>query len=288
VNPEKFKKWLALGGGIQNNTPLVMGILNLTPDSFSDGGKYNLLDSAFAKVLEMIEQGADIIDIGAESSRPGAKMVSADEEIARLQPLLKKLRQSTDICISVDTYKPDVMQVALDLGVDIINDIYSLQHKGAAEIVGQYDASVCLMHQNKQHHEADRRLWHSSQDIFKELFDFFEERLAILGDLGLERERFILDPGIGFGKGCRDNLMLLKNLDKLKAFELPLLVGASRKTFIGEVLDKNVDARLFGGCAVTAYTFLRGAHIHRTHDVVATKDTLLMLKAILEQDTNND
>jgi dihydropteroate synthase len=268
--------------------PLVMGILNLTPDSFSDGGKYNALDSAYAQALKMIEQGADVIDIGAESSRPGARAVSIAEETERIRPILKKIRQESDICISIDTYKPEVMKVALDLGVDIINDIFALKQKAAVEIVKQYDVPICLMHQNEQHLKKKSSSWQEDDDVWPTMLEFFEERLGFLEESGLVRERLILDPGFGFGKVCQDNLKLINRIDKLAIFGLPILIGASRKTFIGKVLDKTIDERIFGGCAITAYTFMHGVNIHRTHDVLATKDTLLMLKAILEQDMNND
>lgn len=288
MNAEHFKKWLALGAEGQNQVPLVMGILNLTPDSFSDGGKFNTLEHAYLKALEMIEQGADIIDIGAESSRPGAKGISAAEEIERIKPFLKHLRQATDICISIDTYKPEVMAIALDLGVDVINDIFALTKKGSIELLRQYDVPVCLMHQDTQHHAAPPHLWQEHQDICQAVLHFFEQRLKALEANGIKRKRFILDPGIGFGKVGRDSLRLIGKMNELSALGLPILVGASRKRFIGEVLDRNIDARTYGGAAVTACAFMGGANIHRTHDVAATKDTLLMLRAILDQDIKND
>lgn len=288
MNATAFKKWLTLGADGQAKSPLVMGILNITPDSFSDGGKFNEIDRAFDRAIGMVEQGADIIDIGAESSRPGAQALCGTEEINRIRPVLKKLRKATDICLSIDTYKPEVMEIALDLGIDVINDISALRQKGSLELLKQYDIPICLMHQNLQHQQVASHLWLEDGNICKTVFNFFEERLQFLDEHGFSRTRFILDPGIGFGKVCEDNLKLIKGLDNLKTFNLPLLLGISRKSFIGKVLDKNIDMRIFGGSAVTAYAFLQGANIHRTHDVVATKDTLTMLKAILEQDMKND
>ena len=287
MNAVDFKNWLALTVAAQHQAPLVMGILNITPDSFSDGGQYSTLAQASAKAMDMIAQGVDIIDIGAASSRPGAQRLSPAEEIQRLKPVLKQLRAVTDMCISIDTSQPEVMAMALDHGADVINDIDALTQIGATEVLLAYDAPVCLMHQSRQHAKPPQ-LWQAHDDICQAVLNFFEKRLKTLVAKGFAPARLILDPGIGFGKVCQDNLTLIKEIDQLSALCLPILVGASRKSFIGEVLGRSMDGRMYGGMAVTACTFMKGATIHRTHDVTATKEILQMLSAILEQDTTHD
>lgn len=247
---------------IEPGKTLIMGILNLTPDSFSDGGRYNQADAAVEHVREMIADGADIIDIGAESTRPygGAKKISAAEECDRLMPILRKILAVATVPISVDTYKSEVAERAMACGAHIINDIWGLQQDSAmAESAARNHAPVIAMH--------NRISTESKQDIMSELISFFERSLAIGMKAGMAREQFILDPGLGFGKTSSQNLEILARLTELKSLGCPLLVGASRKRFIGEILNLPVEERDEGTAATVVHAIINGAAIVRVHNV---------------------
>jgi len=256
----------------------IMGILNITPDSFSDGGLYNSIEKALKHTQTMIQEGADIIDIGGESTRPGAEKITKEEEKKRTIPIIKEIRKNfPDIPISIDTYKASVAEEALKNGADIVNDISGLQFdEKMQDIAREFDAPVIIMHikgtpknmQQDPHYE----------DIMKELLEYFDKRINALTSSGIKK--IIIDPGIGFGKRLEDNLKIIKNIDEFSIFNLPVLLGVSRKSFIGSVLNKTVENRLYGSTAANAYVLLRGANIIRVHDITPHKDLIKILKAI--------
>ena len=280
MNAVEFKGWLKKYKNEDSHTPLVMGILNMTPDSFSDGGKYLTPEIALKRALEMLEQGADIIDVGGESSRPGAVPVSLQEELDRVIPVIEKLRYYTDCCISIDTYKPEVMAQAVARGANVINDIYALQHPGAAEFVVRQQLPVCLMHMRGMPQTMAEQV-PVDADIFSEIKNFLKTQIEHLQNLGLATELIMIDPGIGFGKTTEQNLKIIKELHQLKSFNLPILLGVSNKRFIGDVLRKEVHARSAGSLSSQLIGYLKGATILRTHDVATTKETLKMANAII-------
>jgi len=264
--------------------PQLMGILNVTPDSFSDGGLFIGRDAALAQVRLMVEQGATIIDIGGESTRPGANAVSAEEEIGRVVPVIKAIRAAgrsfSDVVISVDTSKPDVMTAALTAGASMINDVQALMAPGALEVVAKCNVPICLMHtmgspqtmQSSPHYV----------DVVTEVMAFLQDRITACIDAGIARERLIIDPGFGFGKTLQHNLELAQNLDQLGSLGLPILVGVSRKSMFGAILDADVDQRLFASLAMTTLLLDKGASIVRTHDVAPTRDVLKVVQAMCD------
>jgi dihydropteroate synthase len=260
--------------------PVVMGILNVTPDSFSDGGDFASVDAAVKRAKEMIAEGAAIIDIGGESSRPGADPVEADEEIKRVVPVISAIRKQSDIPISIDTYKSATAKAALDAGADIVNDISALRFDPAmAELVSSTKAPLVLMHML-----GDPRTMQENphyDDPVREINQFFDERIKFATSHGINREKLILDPGLGFGKRPIDNVAILSRLKEFHGHGLPLLVGASRKSFIG-VLDPGgaVDRRLGGSIAAAMWAAINGASIIRVHDVRETVQALKVLKAV--------
>lgn len=248
----------------------VMGVLNVTPDSFSDGGKFSAIDQAISHAMQMIEEGADIIDIGGESSRPNAQPLPLEEELNRVIPVIKQLRALTDIPISIDTYKPEVMQQACDAGASIINDIKALREPGALETAKVCGVPVVLMHM--QNNPQNMQLAPYYENVVQEVNDFFSERIEACLEVGIKKENIILDPGFGFGKNVQHNCQLLQNLKVIKEkWQLPLLVGLSRKSMIKDLLDLPVEERLYPSVALAVYAVLQGADIVRVHDVLATR-----------------
>lgn len=259
--------------------PLIMGILNVTPDSFSDGGLFYSKDKALAKVMNMIDEGVDLIDIGGESTKPGAQSVSVDEELDRVIPVIESIRSRSDICLSLDTSKTEVMKAGISAGVNLINDVNALQADGALDYLVQVDTPVCLMHKRGEPASMqDNPVY--KQGVVPEILQFFAQRLKACDNTGLDRQRVILDPGFGFGKTVHHNLQLLKSIEQFQQFDLPLLLGVSRKSTIGTVLDKASHERLAGGLAVAVYAVLKGVSIIRTHDVDETMQALKMIQAI--------
>lgn len=257
----------------------VMGILNVTPDSFSDGGQFHALDAALQHVEAMLEQGVDIIDIGGESTRPGATPVTLAEELARVVPVITAIRQRFDVPLSVDTSKPEVMQAAVAAGADMINDVRALQEPGALAVCADLSVPICLMHMQGQ----PRTMQHNPQytNVVADVSQFFAERIQACIAAGIARERLILDPGFGFGKTLQHNVDLLAKLDTFSAFNLPLLVGMSRKSMIGALLnDRPVDERLHGSVAAAVIAAMKGASIVRVHDVAATADAMKIVNAL--------
>jgi dihydropteroate synthase len=259
----------------------VMGILNVTPDSFSDGGKWRETEAAFRRGLEMIDEGADVIDVGGESTRPGSDYVEADEEIRRVVPVIERLcREKPGVVVSVDTRKAPVARPALDAGARIVNDVSALRDDPAlGGLAAERGAPVILMHMKG----TPRNMQKDPQydDLLGEVRAFFEDALARAEAAGIPRSRTILDPGIGFGKRLEDNLALLNRLDEFASLGRPVLVGASRKSFIGATLDLPVEERLEGTLAATALAVARGARIIRAHDVKANVRVVRMMEAML-------
>ena len=254
-----------------------MGVLNVTPDSFSDGGKYFSLDSTLSRAEQMITEGVDIIDIGAESSRPGAQALSLDEELHRIMPVLYALRDCGKP-ISIDTYKPEVMREALAAGADMINDINGFRAEGALDAVKDSDCALCIMHmQNTPQVMQDNPKYH---DVVAEVTAFLLERVAVLTDAGISRSRLCVDPGFGFGKTLAQNILLLQKIGEIqKATGLPLLAGMSRKSMIGAITGKPVENRLAGSLSAALLAASNGAHILRVHDVAETVDALAVWNA---------
>jgi len=277
IFPHRHYQWKDRELVIEPEHSLVMGILNITPDSFSDGGKYNTMETALARLEQMQKDGADIIDIGAESTRPyaGGKKITAQEEMERLLPMLEKLLPKCSVPVSIDTYKAQTAEAALSAGAHIINDVWGLQYDNGemAEVAAKYDVPVIAMH-NKA--SVDYPL-----GIMEDMHEFFCRTIAIGGEKGIKREKLILDPGVGFAKDLEHNLEIMKELDQLKIFGCPILLAISRKRFIGDILSLPADDRVEGTIAASLLGRMKGAQIHRVHDVREVKRALKMMDAMI-------
>ncbi len=268
-----------------DNDIYIMGILNVTPDSFSDGGRYMDIDNALRHADKMIREGADIIDVGGQSTRPGFKMVGETEELRRVIPVIGEIKKRYDITVSIDTFYSSVAREALYAGADMVNDVYSLRYKGNAEhmadVVRELDASVVIMHNSEKRYEAasgdDERISENLNQIMDEIQLFIDTAKIS----GISDDKIIIDPGIGFAKDYHMNMALLANLDKLKEFGYPVLLGASNKSFIGETLDICTSERTAGTIATSIYALTMGAGFVRVHDVAANRQALTMAKSIL-------
>ncbi len=256
----------------------VMGILNVTPDSFSDGGRFSQLDAALRHAEAMVAAGATLIDVGGESTRPGARAVSPLEELERVAPIVERIHRELDVIISVDTSTPAVMRETARLGAGLINDVRSLQRDGALDAAAATGLPVCLMHmlgepgdmQNDPHY----------RNVTEEVCEFLAGRMAQCAAVGIAAERIVLDPGFGFAKTLQHNLSLFKHMEALNVFGRPLLVGVSRKSMIGRALNRPVGERLYGGLALAALAMGKGARILRVHDVAETVDVVRMITAV--------
>jgi dihydropteroate synthase len=267
---------------IDLSTPVCMGIVNVTPDSFSDGSQFskkkspNQFDVDVAKVLQtvasMVAEGAQFIDVGGESTRPGASPVSVAQELGRVIPVIEAVRKNFDICISVDTSSPEVMRAAISAGAELVNDVRALTRKNAIATVAATNAGACLMHMQGKPVSMQEKTVYSN--LLEEVFEFLEVRVNACIDGGIERSRLLVDPGFGFGKSVEHNFQLLKHLTKFCSLGLPVLVGISRKSMIGGVTNRPVDQRLPGSIAATMVALSGGAKIVRTHDVAATMDAI--------------
>jgi dihydropteroate synthase len=255
-----------------------MGVLNVTPDSFSDGGRFANRDAAVAQALRMIEEGAGIIDVGGESTRPGAQAVTAEEEIGRVVPVIEALAARIKVPISIDTSKPAVMTAAVHAGAILINDVRALREPGALDAAAASGAGICLMHMQGEPRtmQVDPRY----EDVVAEVRDFLSERAAACIAAGIARDRLLIDPGIGFGKRLEHNLALLAHLPALAGLGWPVLVGVSRKSMLGGLLGRAVDERIAGGVAIATAAVLAGASIVRTHDVAPTVDAVKVAVAL--------
>lgn len=258
--------------------PLVMGILNITPDSFSDGGQYLVFDNAIKRAEQMILEGVDIIDIGGESTRPGSDPISADEELKRVTPIIEYLKTHTQVAISVDTYKSEVMKEVIDMDVAMINDIYALQKPGAIDVIQKSKVGVCLMHM--QGTPKTMQINPTYQDVENEVKTFLMNRVKDITEAGIDSSRLILDPGFGFGKLFEHNIVLLKSLESFQTLKLPILTGVSRKSFIRKILSEPEGCHLSGSISAAVYSVLKGAKIVRVHDVKETKSAFKIIEAI--------
>lgn len=257
------------------NHAYIMGILNVTPDSFSDGGHYNTVDGALFHAEQMINDGADIIDIGGESTRPGHEKISDTEEIHRVIPVIERIKAEFDIPVSLDTYKAEVAKEGIKVGIDLINDIWGLKWDGnMAPVIAESGLPCCLMHNRREI---------NYMDFMNDFRSDIEEILDIACWAGIDREKIILDPGIGFAKDYKMNLMIMNHLQLLAKWELPILLGTSRKSMIGNALDLPVDDREEGTLATTVIGRMKGCSIFRVHDVKKNKRALMMTEAILQE-----
>lgn len=255
-----------------------MGILNITPDSFSDGGRFAQRDLALRHAEAMVNAGATLIDVGGESTRPGARTVSSVEELERVAPIVEAISRELDVIISVDTSTPAVIRETARMGAGLINDVRSLQRDGALDAAVATGLPVCLMHMRGE--PTDMQNDPRYDDLLGEVSSFLRERMDACIAAGIAREHIILDPGYGFAKTLEHNLSLFKHMEALHALGRPLLVGVSRKSMIGKVLDKPVDQRLHGALALAAMAMIKGARILRVHDVPETVDVVRMISAV--------
>jgi dihydropteroate synthase len=254
-----------------------MGIVNVTPDSFSDGGRYVSAANARRHALRLIEQGADLLDIGGESTRPGSNQVSVEEEMRRIMPVVEALVER-NVPISVDTSKPEVMRAAIAAGAAMINDVNALRAEGALEAVAASGAAVCLMHM--QGEPRSMQVEPHYNDVVTEVKDFLRQRLDAAVAAGIPRERLVIDPGFGFGKTLKHNIELLRNLERFTDMNVPLLVGLSRKSMLGKITGSEVGDRIHASVAAALLAVAKGASIVRVHDVKATRDALAVYNAV--------
>ena len=259
------------GRDLDLSQPRIMGILNITPDSFSDGSHFNQLDKALFRAEQMVAEGADIIDVGGESTRPGAAYVSEQEELDRVVPIIEQLSRKLDVMISVDTYKPAVMAEACRAGAHLINDIKALQEEGALNVAAASDALICLMHMQGDPETMQQQPAYTN--VITEVSSFLNNRVNACLQAGISAEKLILDPGFGFGKTLEQNYELLGRMKELDS-QYPVLVGMSRKSMIGNFLNCSVDERLSGSIGAALYALTQGARIIRVHDVQATSDAV--------------
>jgi dihydropteroate synthase len=259
-------------------SPVVMGVLNVTPDSFSDGGRFSSPDAALRHAMQMIEEGAAIIDVGGESTRPGAAPATLDDELARVIPVIETLRRQSPVFISVDTSKPEVMRAACDAGADIVNDVCALTLPGALAAAQTTRAGICLMHMKGE--PRTMQLAPHYDDVVAEVSAWLEARVNACREAGIERARLAIDPGFGFGKRVVDNLALLKHLAQFQQLGVALAVGLSRKSMLASLTGRELGDRTAGSVALAAIAVLNGARIVRAHDVAATVDAIRVAAAV--------
>lgn len=270
-----MKKQIKIGDDIfaQSGHTYVMGILNVTPDSFSDGGRYDSVNEALKRARQMILEGVDLIDIGGESTRPGYEPISDEEEIERIVPVIEAIKRHMDIPVSVDTYKSAVAKAAIEAGADMVNDIWGLKHDPEmAKVIAETGVACCLMHNRKA---TDYK------DFMTDCLEDLKESIAIAKAAGIEDDKIIIDPGVGFAKTYEQNLQVLKHLDQFKSLGYPVLLGASRKSVIGLTLDLPTDERLEGTLATTVMAVMAGASFVRVHDIEANSRAIAMTEAIM-------
>jgi dihydropteroate synthase len=261
----------------------IMGVLNITPDSFSDGGKFLKVEDAVRCGIKMAEEGADIIDVGGESTRPGSDPATIEEELSRVIPVIEALSKEINIPVSIDTYKSEVAKKALDAGAEMINDISALRFDPEMkEVAAEYQVPIVLMHIKGTPKNMQKNPYY--EDVIKEIIEYLKESIQLAKEAKVQEENIIIDPGIGFGKRLDDNLNILKNLKEFFILNCPILVGPSRKSFIGKVLDLPVEERLEGSLAALAVSIMNGANIIRVHDVKESKRVAGLVDAILNVD----
>ena len=258
--------------------PKIMGVLNITPDSFSDGGKYQSLDHALSACEKMIDEGASIIDVGGESTKPGSNPIEAGIQIARVIPVIQSIKKNFDTIVSVDTGDPVVMREAIKNGAEIVNDVYALKNTVDMDFLSGENKAICLMHMKGSPSTMQENPVYD--DLMTEIKDFLEERINFCLRAGKNRESLIIDPGFGFGKTLRHNILLLKNIEQLKYLKVPICIGISRKSFIGKITNKTINERLYGSLGATLIALQNGANIIRTHDVGPTKDIINLYNSL--------
>ena len=263
---------------IDTGQPVVMGILNVTPDSFSDGGKFDAVNKAVDHARQMNAEGAGIIDVGGESTRPGAEPVSVQQEIDRVIPVIESLSKELNTPISIDTSKPQVMREAIKAGASMVNDVYALQAEGAIEAVSETGVPVCLMHMQGEPRTMQKEPHY--KNVITEIKAFLLKRAEACIQAGIARDRIMIDPGFGFGKTLQHNLLLLKHMEALVDTGFPVLVGVSRKSMFGQLLGLGVDERLHAGLAAATVAVMKGARIIRTHDIKPTVEALKLCYSI--------
>jgi dihydropteroate synthase len=260
------------------NPVKVMGIVNVTPDSFSDGGKFAHIDNALAQVEYMIANGVDIIDIGGESTRPGASEVSEQDEVARVIPLLEAIKLRFDIDVSIDTSKAGVMKAAIENNADMINDVRALQNEGCFDAVKDSNVAICLMHMQGMPRTMQTSPHYNN--VIDDIVSFFQQRIGCCQQAGIDCHRLILDPGFGFGKTLAHNYQMLANFNRFSQLNLPLLAGVSRKSMVGDLLNRDIEQRLAGSLTAAIVAVQQGASIIRVHDVQESADAVNILKAV--------
>lgn len=263
--------------------PFVMGIVNVTPDSFSDGMQHYGAEQAIQHGLQLVQEGADILDIGGESTRPGADPVSEEEELRRILPVIEGLK-NCGVPLSIDTFKPGVMAAALEAGADMINDIYGLQQPGAVDVIAQYpQCGVCVMHMVGEPKTMQVSPPDYAGNVTQAVYDFLQERVQLMREHGISDDRIMIDPGFGFGKTVQQNYQLLANLSVFKHLQLPILVGVSRKSMIGAITGQDVNHRLPGSLSAALAGVAKGAAVLRVHDVWQTKNAVDVWQAIEQE-----
>lgn len=262
------------------SAPQVMGVLNVTPDSFSDGGRFIDVDAAVSQAHAMVIAGATIVDVGGESTRPGADPVGAQAEMDRVLPVIERIYAELEVILSVDTSKPEVMKAAVQAGAHMINDVRALREDGALEAASGSDAAVCLMHMQGEPRTMQREP--SYEEVVSEVVGFLRERAGEARSAGVDHGRIVVDPGFGFGKTLQHNLDLLAGIDRLVDLGYPVLIGLSRKSMFGKLLDRDTDERLAASVAAAALGVRSGAHIVRAHDVAETVDAVRLAHAVRE------
>lgn len=263
-----------------------MGILNATPDSFSDGGQYQSLDKALKQAELMLAQGADLIDIGGESTRPNAKPVGLQEEIDRVMPILERLKAEFDVFISVDTSTPELMELAANAGANMLNDVRALSRANALEAAAKTGLPICLMHMQGEPQTMQNKPQY--QNIMDEIFGFFDKKIEQCLAAGINKAKLLIDPGFGFGKSFEHNFQLLNRLEQFSRFDVPMLVGMSRKSMIGNALNAPIEERIIGSVVAALIAAQKGAKIIRVHDVKATKQALDILSFTLKEGKKED
>ncbi len=275
---------MILLGDIELKCPAVMGVLNVTPDSFSDGGRFATLDAALRRAEAMAAEGAAIIDVGGESTRPGAESITVAEEIERTIPIIEAIVARVDVPISIDTHNAEVMRAAAVAGARMINDVCALQTDGAMEAAVALQQPVCLMHMQGRPHTMQHNPHYD--DVVVEVTEFLARRVTECVAAGLPADLIVVDPGFGFGKTARDNIELLANLRQLQDIGRPVLVGLSRKATLGALTGRDVESRLPASVAAAVLAVMQGASIVRAHDVAATVDALAVVGAVIELDNS--
>jgi dihydropteroate synthase len=268
------------------SSPRVMGILNVTPDSFSDGGTFNILEKGLVQAELMLSEGADIIDIGGESTRPGAQAISVQQELDRVIPVIESMHQRFDTIISIDTSKAQVMTEAINAGASFINDVRALQENGALDAAVEANVPVCLMHMQGQPRVMQQNPHY--HDVVKDVMTFLQQRISICHNAGIALEQIIVDPGFGFGKSLEHNYQILANLETFHTLNVPVLAGMSRKSMIGNLLQREIGHRLAGNVAVATVAIQKGAQIIRVHDVKETVDAVKIVNMINACRNNNE